>query len=121
MNETQSNVCFVTLGCAKNEVDTNNMKQLVLDAGYSIVEDPEAAQAVVINTCTFIQSATEESIDSIFELAGLPSVSNGEAKLIIAGCMPARYGSDLEDELTEADAFLPCAQDICNLSQPLLV
>lgn len=111
MNETQSNVCFVTLGCAKNEVDTNNMKQLVLDAGYSIVEDPEAAQAVVINTCTFIQSATEESIDSIFELAGLPSVSNGEAKLIIAGCMPARYGSDLEDELTEADAFLPCAQE----------
>lgn len=111
MNETQSNVCFVTLGCAKNEVDTNNMKQLVLDAGYSIVEDPEAAQAVVINTCTFIQSATEESIDSIFELAGLPSLSNGEAKLIIAGCMPARYGSDLEDELTEADAFLPCAQE----------
>ena len=111
MNKTQSNVCFVTLGCAKNEVDTNNMKQLVLDAGYSIVEDPEAAQAVVINTCTFIQSATEESSDSIFELAGLPSLSNGEAKLIIAGCMPARYGSDMEDELTEADAFLPCAQE----------
>lgn len=122
MNETQSNVCFVTLGCAKNEVDTNNMKQLVLDAGYSIVEDPEAAQAVVINTCTFIQSATEESIDSIFELAGLPSVSNGEAKLIIAGCMPARYGSDLEDELTEADAFLPCAQEknIVNLLNNLI-
>ena len=122
MNETQSNVCFVTLGCAKNEVDTNNMKQLVLDAGYSIVEDPEAAQVVVINTCTFIQSATEESIDSIFELAGLPSLSNGEAKLIIAGCMPARYGSDLEDELTEADAFLPCAQEknIVNLLNNLI-
>lgn len=108
---SDKSVAFVTLGCAKNEVDTNNMKQLVLAAGYSVVEDPEMANAVVVNTCTFIQSATEESIDSIFELAGLPALENGDVKLIVAGCMPARYGADLEEELTEADAFIPCAQE----------
>ena len=86
-NNRNSAVAFVTLGCAKNEVDTNNMKERVLDAGYSIVDDPECAQAIVVNTCTFIQSATEESLDSIFELAGLPALEKGSAKLIVAGCM----------------------------------
>lgn len=112
MNDnTASNVSFITLGCAKNEVDTNDMKERVAAAGYTIVSDPTQAQAIVVNTCTFIQSATEESLESIFELAGIPSLANGSAKLIVAGCMPARYGANLETELTEADAFLPCAEE----------
>lgn len=106
-----TSVAFVTLGCAKNEVDTNTMKECVLNAGYALTDTLENAQAIVVNTCTFIQNATEESIDSIFELAGLPSVEHGSAKLIVAGCMPSRYGKDLERELAEADAFLPCADE----------
>ena len=99
------------MGCAKNEVDTNNMKEAVLRAGYSLVEDPQKAAVVVINTCTFIQSATEESLDYIFDLVDLPNISDGSSKLIVAGCMPARYGDDLKAELTEAAAFLPCAEE----------
>lgn len=110
-NNKTASVAFVTLGCAKNEVDTNNMKERVLQAGYTLVDEPASAQAIVVNTCTFIQSATEESLDSIFELAGLPELASGKAKLIVAGCMPARYGQDLQSELTEADAFLPCAEE----------
>ncbi len=107
----QPTVAFVTLGCAKNEVDTNNMKERVLQAGYAVVENPEHAHAVVVNTCTFIQNATEESLDAIFELAQLPRIKTKQTKLIVAGCMPARYGDDLSAELSEADAFLPCAHE----------
>ncbi len=60
-----------------------------------------------MNTCSFIQAATEESIDAIFEAASLPKVDEGSAVLIVAGCMPARYGDDLAAELTEASAFVP--------------
>ena len=90
-NNRNSAVAFVTLGCAKNEVDTNNMKERVLDAGYSIVDDPECAQAIVVNTCTFIQSATEESLDSIFELAGLPALCKADRGWLHAGAL--RSGS----------------------------
>ena len=107
----QQTVAFVTLGCAKNEVDTNDMKERVMRAGYTVVSDPAQAQAIIINTCTFIQSATEESLDTIFELAQLSKDTTKQAKLIIAGCMPARYGADLATELTEADAFLPCCEE----------
>ena len=107
----QQTVAFVTLGCAKNEVDTNDMKERVVRAGYTVVSDPAQAQAIIINTCTFIQSATEESLDTIFELAQLSEDTTKQAKLIIAGCMPARYGADLVTELTEADAFLPCCEE----------
>ena len=104
-------VAFVTLGCAKNEVDTANMKRRLSLAGYGIIEDVEAAHAIVVNTCSFIQAATEESIGVILELADLPSVRDESTPLIVAGCMPARYGEDLESELTEARAFVPCSRE----------
>lgn len=104
-------VCFVTLGCAKNEVDSAEMTKRVLSAGFDVVEDPSAADAVVVNTCSFIQAATEESLDTIFDICGLDNFENGSAKLIVAGCMPARYGADLEDELQEAKAFVPCSRE----------
>ena len=66
---------------------------------------------MVVNTCSFIQAATEESIDVIFEICGLDNFSSGSAKLIVAGCMPARYGDDLQDELQEAQAFVPCSRE----------
>lgn len=104
-------VYFLTLGCAKNEVDTSHMKRRLRIAGYSAADAPEEADVVVVNTCSFIQSATEESIDAIFELAGLPRIVAGQAHLVVAGCMPARYGEALEEELTEAGAFVPCSKE----------
>ena len=104
-------VAFLTMGCAKNEVDSANMRVRLLQAGYAIAEDLENANAVVVNTCSFIQAATEESIDAILEVAALDTVSSGQAKLIVAGCMPARYGADLEEELSEASQFVPCADE----------
>lgn len=103
-------VSFVTLGCAKNEVDTARMKERVLDAGFVLADDPAQAQAVVVNTCSFIQSATEESLEAIFDAAGLPNIINGGA-LIVSGCMPARYGDTLGEELSEASAFVPCSKE----------
>ena len=104
-------VSFITLGCAKNEVDSEKMRDKARRAGYRIEADPESADAVVVNTCSFIQSATEESLEAIFEAAGMENVASGSAKLIVAGCMPARYGDDLEKELNEACAFVPCSKE----------
>lgn len=108
---TELSIAFVTMGCAKNEVDTDHMKKRVSAAGFSLVDDVEQADAIIINTCSFIQAATEESLDAIFEAADLPRVSSGDAKIIVAGCMPARYGDELADELDEAVAFVPCSQE----------
>ncbi len=103
-------IAFVTLGCAKNEVDTQRMQADLRRAGFAVVDDPERADAVVVNTCSFIQSATEESLEAIFEVAGMPNVAAGAA-LIVAGCMPARYGEELSGELPEAAAFVPCSKE----------
>ena len=104
-------VSFITLGCAKNEVDSEKMRDKARRAGYRIEPDPECADAIVVNTCSFIQSATEESLEAIFEAAGMENVASGNAKLIVAGCMPARYGVELEKELEEACAFVPCSKE----------
>lgn len=100
-------VAFVTLGCAKNEVDTREMADRLRGAGFAIAEDPESAQAIVVNTCAFIQSAIEESLDTIFDLVDLPNVAAG-APLVVAGCLPSRFGDELARELTETRLFVPC-------------
>lgn len=104
-------VCFVTLGCAKNEVDTAEMTKRLTAAGYEVCDDASAADVVVVNTCSFIQAATEESLEAIFEVCDLPNFIEGSAKLVVAGCMPARYGDDLASELGEAQAFVPCSKE----------
>lgn len=104
-------VAFITLGCAKNEVDSAEMVKRVSAAGYRLCENPEQADAVIVNTCSFIQAATEESLDVIFELSGSPGFDDATKKIIVAGCLPARYGSELEGELTEASAFVPCSKE----------
>ncbi|MDO4182372.1 MAG: 30S ribosomal protein S12 methylthiotransferase RimO [Coriobacteriia bacterium] len=104
-------VSFITLGCAKNEVDTQHMRNRVLQAGYAVVDDPTAAHAIVINTCSFIQDATEESLAAVFEAAGYPNVAKGDAKIVVTGCMPARYGEELAEELVEAACFVPCSKE----------
>lgn len=108
---TLPSICFITLGCAKNEVDTADMRARLVNAGCVIVDDPEQADAVIVNTCSFIQAATEESLDAIFEVSGLENFEHGNAKLIVAGCMPARYGESLTEELSEASSFVPCSKE----------
>ena len=107
----KASVSFVTLGCAKNEVDTRDMKRALIAAGYGVEAEPEAADCVIVNTCSFIRPATEESIDTVLEAAELPRVAAGDAPLIVAGCMPARYGDDLAGEFEEVSAFVPCSKE----------
>ena len=104
-------VAFVTLGCAKNEVDSAAMVDRVRAAGFAVTDDPDGADAVVVNTCSFIQAATEESLQAIFEISGLPGYADGSKKIVVAGCLPARYGRDLEQDLVEASAFVPCSKE----------
>lgn len=109
--DAAARVSFVTMGCAKNEVDTASMRKRLHAAGYITDAECDEADVIVINTCSFIQSATEESLEAIFEAASLPRVLAGQAHIIVAGCMPARYGDDLSAELTEAAAFVPCSKE----------
>lgn len=109
--EALAQVAFVTMGCAKNEVDSEHMARRLVSAGYVVCDDPSAADAVIVNTCSFIQAATEESIEAILDVAGLESVASGRAKLVVAGCMPARYGAELEAEIPEASSFVACGRE----------
>lgn len=104
-------VSFVTLGCAKNEVDSQTMQHRLMEAGYCVVEPDEPADVVVVNTCSFIQPAIEESLDVIFDIASEEAVVSGDTKLVVCGCMPSRFGDDLAAELTEADRLVPCADE----------
>jgi ribosomal protein S12 methylthiotransferase len=104
-------IAFVTLGCPKNAVDSDRMAAAVEGSAYRVVDDPDDADVVVLNTCSFIQAATEESIAEAFTLAGEWRPARGGRKLVIAGCMVSRYGDDLAEALPEADAFLSVADE----------
>ena len=104
-------IAFLTMGCAKNEADSAHMQQDLVRAGYNIVALDEPSDCIVVNTCSFIQSATEESLEAIFEVAGFDSVQAGDTKLVICGCLPSRYGDDLDAELSEADRIVPCSNE----------
>jgi len=98
---------IVTLGCAKNEVDTDNLKALLKKRGFDIGTDASAADAVVVHTCSFIEAAKKESLDAILQAARQKNVN---AKLIVTGCMVQQHGKDLMTELPEVDAFLGTGQ-----------
>lgn len=110
MNDHRS-VAFVTLGCAKNEVDTRRMHETLLADGYRIVNDINECDCVVVNTCAFIESAAQESIDQILDLAGDSSLKSRGVGIVVAGCLPSRFGSDLEDALEEARVYVPCDEE----------
>lgn len=98
-------VGIISLGCAKNRVDAEMMLSTLRDAGYKIVDDPAMAEAAIINTCGFIESAKQESIDEILELAKLKE--EGKIKALIAtGCMAERYREQMLKELPELDAVV---------------
>lgn len=96
---------FVSLGCCKNLVDSEQIMGIIKKNHHEIVSDPRQAQAIIINTCGFITSAKEESIQTIFEMAQYKE-KNLE-KLIVCGCLAQRYQKELEEEIPEIDAIIP--------------
>ncbi len=98
-------VAFISLGCAKNLVNTEQMMALCRKAGHTVTGDPEGADVAVLNTCGFIESAKSEAIDNILELAGLKK-SGKLKKLLVTGCLSQRYPEGIRDELPEVDGML---------------
>ena len=96
-------VFLTTLGCAKNQVDSDKVTAVVQSAGYTDAPSPEDADVVMVNTCAFIEDARKESIDTILEMA---AVKRSDAKLVVLGCMAQRYETELVDALPEADAVI---------------
>lgn len=94
-----------SLGCARNQVDSETMLARLLDAGWRQTDDPGQAQAIVVNTCSFIEAAADESIDTILTLARYKR-SGRCRRLIVAGCLPERYGDETARVLPEVDVFL---------------
>ena len=98
-------VAFISLGCAKNQVNCEQMMATVQHAGHTVVADPAEAEVAVVNTCGFLASACEEAIDNILEMAELKK-SGQLKKVIVTGCMAQRYKEDVLNELPEVDAIL---------------
>lgn len=98
-------VGFVSLGCCKNLVDSEKIMGMLRRNGHTIVSDPKQANAIIVNTCGFIESAKEESINTIFEMASYKK--KHLEKLIVCGCLAQRYTDALREEIPEIDAVIP--------------
>ena len=97
----RSRVALVTLGCARNEVDSEELAGRLAGAGWDVVDDPDDADAVVVNTCGFVESAKKDSIDTL-----LAAADDSGRKVVAVGCLAERYGTELAASLPEADAVL---------------
>jgi len=104
-NKLHKNIHIISLGCPKNLIDSEVMAAILERGGRRIVSSEEEADIVIINTCAFILPAKEESIEEIFRLADLKE-RGGLERLIVTGCLPQRYGKELEAEIPEVDLFL---------------
>ena len=98
-------VAFISLGCAKNQVNCEQMMATAQAAGHTVIGAPEGADVVVVNTCGFLASACEEAIDNILEMAELKKAGKIQ-KIIVTGCMAQRYKDDVLNELPEVDGVL---------------
>ncbi len=98
----------VSLGCDKNRVDSEKLLARLVAAGHELVSDERAADAIIINTCAFIDSAKEEAIDEILSAVALKK-ENPSLKIIVTGCLAQRYSESLEEEFPEVDAFMGIA------------
>ncbi len=105
MNSKENLAAIITLGCAKNLVDSETLAPQLIDCGYHLTSDPSRASLIIVNTCGFLQSAVEEGIQSILQLAAFKS-SGACRDLIVVGCLVQRYGRKLLDLLPEVDFFL---------------
>ena len=93
-------IYVVSLGCVKNQIDTEHMLGILAHSNAALTQDPQSADIIIVNTCGFIGDAKQESIDTILEMAQYPG------KLIVTGCLSQRYADELSEELPEVDVFL---------------
>ena len=107
MTETTAplSVAMVTLGCTRNEVDSEELAGRLQAGGFRLVSDPAEADTVVVNTCGFVEQAKKDSVDTLLEAADLKTSAKAQA-VVAVGCMAERYGKELADSLPEADAVL---------------
>ena len=97
---------LVTLGCAKNEVDSDRMRALLLASGLSETDDASEADVAIVNTCSFLASATEESVEATLQIAEEREPGVRSCPIVMCGCVPSRYGDQLAAELPEVAAFV---------------
>jgi len=100
----RTTVSIITLGCGRNEVDSDQLAGLFQSAGVDVVDDPDGADVVLVNTCTFIAPAKQESIDTV--LAACDLKDRGATAVLVVGCMAERYPHELADAIPEADAVI---------------
>ncbi len=105
MENLPKNLYLISLGCARNRVDSEVMLGVMREKNWTICDNPQAADAIVVNTCGFIESAKKESIDTILECASYKK-SNPNLKLVVAGCLTQRYKTQLAKGLPEVDFFI---------------
>jgi len=105
-NDRPLRVGLISLGCAKNLVDAEIMLGALLKDGVEITNDAAQADAVIVNTCSFIDAAQEESVDTILESAEIRAAKNRGQSLIVSGCLPQRFRDELPKLLPEVDAFM---------------
>ena len=117
MSQSLKKVGLVSLGCAKNRVDSENLLGMLRARGMEIVADPAEADAIFVNTCGFIESAKEESIDAIFEMAQYKKTGRLK-RLFVTGCLSQRYPDALLDEIPEIDGIMGVA-DYARLDEML--
>jgi ribosomal protein S12 methylthiotransferase len=105
-SERPLRVGLISLGCAKNLVDAEIMLGSLLKNGVEITNDAAQADALIVNTCSFIDSAQEESVDAILESSEIRAAKNRGQSLIVSGCLPQRFRDELPKLLPEVDAFM---------------
>src|ERR1035438_9814180 len=98
-------IAFVSLGCPKNLVDSEVMMGLLAQGGAQITSRAEDADIIVVNTCSFIESAKQESVDTILEMAQHKTAGRAQ-KLIVAGCLVERYRNEIQKNIPEVDAVV---------------
>src|SRR5271170_4069311 len=129
-------VGFVSLGCPKNLVDSEVMMGLLARAGAELSSRAEDADVIVVNTCSFIESAQQESVDTLLEMAGLKT-SGRAKKLVVAGCLVERFRDEIRKSIPEVDAVVgtgelqnilaatgiipPAAANLSNSASPFVV
>ncbi|MCO4792881.1 MAG: 30S ribosomal protein S12 methylthiotransferase RimO, partial [Bacteriovoracaceae bacterium] len=103
----EKSVHFTSLGCSKNLVDSQVMLGHMGLDGFKVTRDPASAEVIIVNTCSFIEAAKKESIDTILDMAEFKNDDNGKCQaLVVSGCMAQRYAIDLESELPEVDLII---------------
>ena len=118
---TKHTISMITLGCSKNLVDAECMSAILKEHGYEMVEDVSSAEAVVVNTCGFIESAKKEAIDTILEVASLKGPRKKLKFIVATGCLAQRYPDEIRKSLPEVDAVLGTShyQDIATVLDKL--